>query len=282
MPYLMLDFEAVKASTKKGKDHIKLRMINTDTGKVIEISGDLANAEHVERAPVWSETHTADQVLGHKIDGLVDESRLKQLEAERDSYRQKAVSAESSLRRKDENIAYLNGKLDEFRRRDLDDQSRARLAAALDVHIEELALSGNLEAYQKAKKLYKSLTGKAWVDEGSDDDEEDDLGDLQGGFVFWNDAANSNPREDIEKFVESMLSVHNEFSGHVFAVSKEMYRFFARLYCLEPRIEEADDRLHRFIRTLDQRKAKKMPDHFEKKRRLQQQRRLNKMPLPGR
>lgn len=68
-----------------GPTHAHLKMIDTDTGKVTEIKYEIVGGQIKERAPVWGETHAADQILG----------KSKQIEVE-DRVRARAAAAEKT------------------------------------------------------------------------------------------------------------------------------------------------------------------------------------------
>lgn len=175
MPYLLLDFvseqDEIQRSGKDGslrtkatgKGHFKLIAINTDKGEVVEIETDTINAVQSLRPPSFAEITAAQKVINKGVDS-------KALEAERDSWRGKALSAQEQIDGKDRLIEKLNKENKELRNRDFDDEARKVMADAIESRITELAYEQNFPAYEKAKKIYKQLTGQSWLD---DDEEED-------------------------------------------------------------------------------------------------------------
>lgn len=183
MPHLMLKFSAEREVqdlagqlVPNGKEHISFIIIDTDKGKITELEADAKNIRQVEREPNWGELKTATETLG-KEPGARTTEEYRQLQAERDSYRQKMTSAQADLVAKNQLILQLNGEIQKLKEDDIDKLGgKDLLANALDSHIEELAASQRFEEYENAKKIFRRLTGHPWV--GEDDDDEE--GDLSG------------------------------------------------------------------------------------------------------
>jgi hypothetical protein len=110
MPYLMLNFEAVREETEEtdengyvrrvptGKDHLVLRMIDTDNGNIVELEADAINAQFTEREPKWGESHTASQVLGKGVGEQISKAEYDRVRNEMEAYREKAISADRALK----------------------------------------------------------------------------------------------------------------------------------------------------------------------------------------
>ena len=334
MPYLMLSFEAVrdediaiypvgKSKTTRtnptGAERIKMTMIDTDTGKVVEFDAEAHNVKQIERAPKWAETHTAGQVLGKDPGKNVDLEAFRALEAERDSYRQKHLSAQETIRQKDDRIISLTDSLAELRKRDLNEESRHLLAASLDIHISELALSQNFEAYERAKKLYKALTGKAWVDEGSDDDDEEEdpsfhYHSIASNFgllssdrmisVLWDSDHVADPIADLKDFQRRIAGLEdNKYKFTILGesdfkfiedVDMDFSNYFynylhlgrrlgstREIMDLQRKIQQVGENLNKFQQQIA-RKSKKMTTKNQQKQWRSDERNRSRRSLPGR
>ena len=58
VPHLMLSFESIK---KGSKDEITFKMMDTDTGQVVEMSAEVQKVNEKKRQPTWAETTAAEQ-----------------------------------------------------------------------------------------------------------------------------------------------------------------------------------------------------------------------------
>lgn len=180
MPYLMLQFEAVKDPVGK-KDTIKFKMIDTDTGAVVEMSADARNVKQENRQPTWAETTAASKVLGKDVGVHITKELFEHAKAERDSYRQKMLSAQNQVETKKKIIENLEAEISTLKDGTLNDHAKLIIGAALDRYIEELALNQQLESYDLAKKIYKHMTGMGWVQE-SEDEDDDEESEREGDF----------------------------------------------------------------------------------------------------
>lgn len=194
MPYLMLEFNAERLVTEKagqmvptGDEKISFRMIDTETGKVVTLSADAKNVQQVERPANFGESHTASQVLGQEPGKPVSQhiqDRLENLEAERDSYRQKYMAAQTEIDKRKEQVKKREEEIVKLRQKVTTPMEDELIAAALDGYIYELAAGQQFSSYEDAKKLYRRLTGTPWSDDGSgEDDEEGDCSGNTPGFA---------------------------------------------------------------------------------------------------
>jgi len=187
MPHLMLYFEATRQMKDigeefgqikhipTGQENIKFVMIDTDKNQVIELEAEAIKVKQIQREPKWAEKHALDQVLSGGDPNLA-RAELERVEAERNSYREKHLSAKSEIERQEKSIKELIEELKTLRHRDLSDESVRIIEQALDSYIMELAGTKSFTDYNLAKELYHHMTGHAWADEfGDDDDEEGDL-----------------------------------------------------------------------------------------------------------
>ena len=182
MPYLVLEFEAEKDPVKKS-DKLKLKMIDAATGKIVELEADCRSVRDTSREPTWAETQTASKALNKDVGTRISREEFQKMEAERDSYRQKLLSAQANIETKQVLIAKLEAEIGTLKDSTLNDKAKLLIGAALDGYIEELAANEQLESYDTAKKIYKHMTGMSWVsgeDEDDDDEEGDQLVDLRG------------------------------------------------------------------------------------------------------
>ena len=223
MPYLMLEFKAEREMTggefgkgkglPTGREYISFRMIDTDTGKVVELTCDASNIKQTERPPNFGESHTASQVLGEgpgTKPSVYLQEKLGRLEEERDNYRHKMQSASDAIDQKAKIIDSLEREIAELRAKQVKPVEKELIAAALDAYIPDLAERQQFNAYEEAKALYARLTGESWANEfGTDDDllddEEEDpeqpgfhIGGLAQDFGLTLDSGFNKGREEIQ------------------------------------------------------------------------------------
>jgi len=175
MPYLMLEFESVKDAVTKN-EQLSLKMIDTDSGKVVEMSGSMSQAVMKNREPTWAETQAASQTLNKEVGEKITREEYDRIKAERDAYSQQVLSGKASIETKTKKIADLKREIEELKESTLNDKAKLLIAAALDGYIEELAANQQLESYEHAKKIYKHMAGMSWVT--GDDEDDDEEGDL--------------------------------------------------------------------------------------------------------
>lgn len=186
MPYLMIEFEA--HPLKKG-ERISFKMIDTDNGKIVELEADASSVNQAERAPTPPEMELASRTLGKGIGGTVDQVSHDRVVKERNSYREKVLSAENVLRdvtkksrEAAEKINALTAKLASAEEQTFDQDQKNLIAASLDHYMIYLLDSQQYASYEDAKKLYKVMTGRSYVDEGIEDDQEEDCPDFGRGL----------------------------------------------------------------------------------------------------
>lgn len=186
MPYLMLEFKADREMTggefgkdkglPTGREFITFRMIDTDTGKVIELSCDASNIKQTERPANFGESHTASQVFNQepgKRPSQIWQEKMGRLEEERDRYREKMEVAHASIDQKKKTIDSLELEIADLQSKQVKPMERELIAAALDLWIPDLAERQQFNAYEEAKALYARLTGKSWANEYGVDDDDD-------------------------------------------------------------------------------------------------------------
>lgn len=177
----MLSFEAVKDPVGK-KDTISFKIMDTETGEVVEMSADARNVKHDKRQPTWAETSAASKVLNKDVGERISKEQFNKANAERDSYREKMLSAQQQLDSKKKIIDNLEAEIATLKDGTLNDAAKLIIGAALDRYIEELAANEQLDSYDLAKKIYKHMTGMSWVtgeeDDGDDDEEDERSSDL--------------------------------------------------------------------------------------------------------
>lgn len=185
MPYLMLNFEVTREETEEtdengyirhvptGKDHIVLRMIDTGKGHIVELEADTINTQTTEREPKWGEAHTASQVLGKGVGEQVSKTEYDRVRNEMEAYREKAISADRALKARLTDLVELQGEVKRLRNHQIEEGDETVVAVALEAHIAHLGLNGTYDEYQRAKKIFKRLTGMSWNPGGEDEDEDD-------------------------------------------------------------------------------------------------------------
>jgi hypothetical protein len=183
MPHLVLAFEAnrevkdakrsrsgIPDLTPTGKESFKFKMIDTDKGEVVELSADATNIKQEVRPPNFAELDTASKALGKDVANEIALEQFQEIQAERDSYRQKHLSAENQINSQKRIIDSLDREVTELRDQTYTEPQRKILADALDEKIMQFAALQDWEKYESSKKMYRSLTGESWAD----DDEEGD------------------------------------------------------------------------------------------------------------
>ena len=182
MPHLILGFSAEREMVEKfmkngstkvvptGKQTLDFKFIDTDKGEVTEFSADATNIKHEVRAPNYAEMHTATQVLNRDPGETIALKQFEEVTAERDSYRQKHLAAQSQINTQSRVVEDLKRTNQELMLDKLDASEKALIGDALDVKIMELAAVQDYDGYEKAKKLYRRMTGHGWADDDQEVD----------------------------------------------------------------------------------------------------------------
>lgn len=183
MPHLVLEWSATREVGQveigmdqfemkpTGREEITLRMIDTATGKITEISADVNKLTQTERKPNWGETHTASEALGKGVGEKISKAEYYRLQAAMESYRSKQLAAQIKIDELRRELADKKKTLAKAPKA-LPTEDKNLLGNAIESYIEYLLDNDQYKTYEDMKRLYKIVTGRSWLPE-DDDDEED-------------------------------------------------------------------------------------------------------------
>lgn len=174
MSYLMLELEQIDVAPEHGAT-VEFRVMDSRRGTVTEIAATIRGPAR-ERSPSYLEMQIASQVIeGMRIyqeggirqgvDSRVADEKIRLLLSDLEEARVRMHIQSRSIDQLTEENRSLSDANEALQRAQIDPEDMKMIATALEIRIEELAMTNQIAEYAKVKRTYEQVLGRSWVED---------------------------------------------------------------------------------------------------------------------